>query len=96
VARKERFVQAVQGETTMLVRAIQRMETLARVYQSEGYAAGGDDELAQADLDGTELAELDVADVHAMLSSAIPTLTGWLDTGERRNVLDRLIEVINL
>lgn len=96
MTRKARFAQAVQGETTAFVRAIQRVEALARIYESEGYNVGGADELAQADLDGTPFEELDVADIHALLSSAIPTLTGWLDTGERRNVLDRLVEVINL
>jgi hypothetical protein len=96
MARKEQFVQAVQGEATGLVRAIQRVEALARIYTSEGYAAGGADELTQADLVGTPLEELDVADVHALLSDMVPTLTTWLDTGARRATLDRLIEVTNL
>jgi hypothetical protein len=96
MARKERFVQALQNEGTALVRAIQRVETLARVYTSEGYDAGGADPLAQADLVGTALEELDVADVHALLSDMVPTLTTWLGTGGRRAILDRLIEVTNL
>jgi hypothetical protein len=96
MARKDSFAQATQGAATELVRAIQRVETVARIYVSEGYAEGAADEMAQADLDGTAQAELDVADVHVMLNTMIPTLTTWLDTSDRRAVLDRLIEVISL
>jgi hypothetical protein len=88
MSSKTEYVQRLRGVVTDFASYEEMAETLARMFASREYGASEANELTQADLDAAGI-EATVADVQAFVTM-FGDLQTWLDSGDRRQMLDRL------
>jgi hypothetical protein len=85
---KTDYVERVRQGVTDFASYEEMCEALARMFASREYGTSAANELTQADLDAADI-EATVADVQAFVTM-FGDLQTWLDSGDRRQMLDRL------
>ena len=94
MSNKTDYTNRLRLAVTDFARATETCEALTRMFESRRYGLGDVDELTQADLDAEGI-ELDVTDIRGF-AATFGDVGAWLDTGGRRQALDRLRIALSL